>query len=121
MKIVRFNIGNETLWGKIEKDSDEILTDANLCKNVKSFDDVIKIFADYKKLSKKVKLDFVTLLAPVLPTKNILCIGKNYYDHILEFDGNADDVDRAKETPIFFSKALLITAVSSAFVKGLRI
>ena len=53
-----------------------------------------------------IDINDITPLAPVLPTKNILCIGKNYYDHIVEFDGSSEDIARIKENPIFFSKAL---------------
>ena len=109
MKVVRFLYGDSTLWGKLDSD-DIVFTSLSDFEHVNSFAEVIKIFEQAKDnpelLSDKINIGKIKLLAPVLPTKNILCIGKNYYDHILEFDGSSADVARVKETPIFFSKAL---------------
>lgn len=50
-----------------------------------------------------------TLLAPICaPRRNILCVGKNYYDHAKEFEGSGFDASSAgqavPEFPIFFTK-----------------
>lgn len=54
-------------------------------------------------------LDDVTLLAPVpVPQRNIMCIGKNYLEHVEEFERSGYDVTKnshAKGKPVFFSKA----------------
>lgn len=105
MKIVKFKVNDKILWGRLDGAANIIETDIEQLKKIDNFEDVME-FINRAEFAEKYNLNNVELLAPVIPTKNILCIGKNYYDHILEFDGNADDVDRVKETPIFFSKAL---------------
>ncbi|RDH77819.1 FAA hydrolase family protein [Mycolicibacterium moriokaense] len=49
------------------------------------------------------------LLAPIRPPNNIMCVGKNYYEHAREFAGSGFDAS-AKETvpeaPVIFTKAL---------------
>jgi len=110
MKIVRFQMDEKVLWGMLDADATTIHTNIDIFKNIDSFSKVIDVFKETSEnsdiLNQEVSRMDVKLLAPVMPTKNILCIGKNYYDHILEFDGNDDDVERVKEMPIFFSKAL---------------
>jgi len=107
MKIVRFLKNGAELWGRADEEKSAIYTDTKRLNGIKAFNEVIDFFADRAvKLPDEFTLDDVELLAPVMPTKNILCIGKNYYDHIIEFDGNANQAERVRETPIFFSKAL---------------
>ncbi|MHA1918094.1 MAG: fumarylacetoacetate hydrolase family protein [Candidatus Ranarchaeia archaeon] len=50
---------------------------------------------EYSRIS--VKEDKIKLLAPCLPSK-VVCVGKNYLDHIMEFDGEIP------EDPILFIK-----------------
>ena len=110
MKIVRCRTENKIVWGKLDESETIVYTNFEMCEEIDTFEKAVKMFEDAEKdssiLKDKVSRMDVKLLAPVLPTKNILCIGKNYYDHILEFDGNDDDVKRIKEVPIFFSKAV---------------
>lgn len=52
----------------------------------------------------------LTLLAPIpLPPRNVLCVGKNYYDHAAEFEKSGFDASSGgqhiPEVPIFFTKA----------------
>lgn len=110
MKIVKFEYQNEVLWGKYNDDDSSISTSIEGTKLLRTFEEVIDFFdtvaeADELFTERLSQMD-VKLLAPVLPSKNVLCIGKNYHDHILEFDGSADDIARVKETPIFFSKTV---------------
>lgn len=110
MKIVQFKYGDKILWGKYMDENSQIKTSVEGTCDLDSFEEVIEFF-DAAEQASELYTDIlsqidVTLMAPVKPTKNILCIGKNYYDHILEFDGSAEDVERVRETPIFFSKAL---------------
>lgn len=109
MKITRFSTNNQIYWGILNKDNSLIQTSLTLTAPLASFQDVIDFFAQDNLLGLLTDtLDALKVqhLAPVLPTKNILCIGKNYHDHILEFDGSDEDIARVKENPIFFSKAL---------------
>lgn len=51
----------------------------------------------------------IRFLAPIpKPTKNIFCVGKNYYDHAKEFHGSGFDASAKEaipESPIIFTKA----------------
>ena len=60
----------------------------------------------------EVALDTVQLLPPVRwPSKNVICVGKNYRDHAAEFAGSGydssavGDADSVPDEPILFSKA----------------
>ncbi|MBN2880107.1 MAG: fumarylacetoacetate hydrolase family protein [Clostridia bacterium] len=107
MKIVRFIINGEEHWGRADEEKNIIYTDTERLSRIKVFTEVIDIFSDNgSQFTDEISFDDVELLAPVIPTKNILCIGKNYYDHIIEFDGSDSQAERVRETPIFFSKAL---------------
>ncbi len=55
-------------------------------------------------------LEQVTITAPVpVPKQNILCVGKNYYDHANEFQDSGFDASSGGQSipdvPIFFTKA----------------
>jgi 2-keto-4-pentenoate hydratase/2-oxohepta-3-ene-1,7-dioic acid hydratase in catechol pathway len=57
----------------------------------------------------RIPLAGVRLLAPIpRPAKNILCVGKNYYDHAKEFHNSGFDASAGKdaipELPIMFTK-----------------
>lgn len=109
MKVVRFIYENEIGWGKYDAKTDCIHTSRVECSQLRTFSDVIAYLTRAEETDSYEELlpaSEVRLLAPVLPTKNVLCIGKNYSEHILEFDGSDQDVERVKENPIFFSKAL---------------
>ena len=87
MKIVRFKINNQTLWGKLNENQTLIDTNIALTKDIVDFSQVAEFFEKVQR-DKSILTDEISrmdakLLAPVLPTKNILCIGKNYHDHIL--------------------------------------
>ena len=53
--------------------------------------------------------DEARLLAPIpVPLRNIMCIGKNYVEHVVEFEKSGYDVTQnshAKDKPVFFTKA----------------
>ena len=53
--------------------------------------------------------DGVTILAPVpTPRANVMCVGKNYYEHAAEFEGSGFDSSsggqNVPDVPIFFTK-----------------
>jgi 2-keto-4-pentenoate hydratase/2-oxohepta-3-ene-1,7-dioic acid hydratase in catechol pathway len=56
------------------------------------------LFGSYRRMELETPLDQVRLLAPVVPGK-IICVGKNYADHIKELGG-----DKPPEQPILFLK-----------------
>lgn len=60
----------------------------------------------------QIALSAVELLAPLpYPRRNVFCVGKNYQEHVAEFDRSGFDASRGKEQgdfptrPIFFTKA----------------
>lgn len=106
MKLVKFTYQDAVYWGKLENDHTSLLTSFEKTSTLTSFEAVIEFFDQNTDLEDRLSLKDVVRLAPVIPTKNVLCIGKNYHDHILEFDGSAEDIARVKENPIFFSKAI---------------
>jgi 2-keto-4-pentenoate hydratase/2-oxohepta-3-ene-1,7-dioic acid hydratase in catechol pathway len=55
-------------------------------------------------------LDGVKLLAPLMPRRNVFCVGKNYHEHAKEFgdsgfDTSAKDGEAAPPFPVVFTKA----------------
>ncbi|MDF2512776.1 MAG: Fumarylacetoacetate hydrolase family protein [Herbinix sp.] len=109
MKLLHFKKSNTAFWGIYDDAKALILTNMEETSKLQTFQDVISYFDDEdmkSRLTDAVKREEVKLLPPVLPTKNILCIGKNYADHIKEFNGTDEDIARIRETPIFFTKAL---------------
>ncbi len=53
-----------------------------------------------------IALDRVTLLAPILkPPKNVICIGRNYREHVSEGARANNTEDKPPELPVFFTKA----------------
>ncbi|MDE1164438.1 MAG: fumarylacetoacetate hydrolase family protein [Pseudomonas sp.] len=54
-------------------------------------------------------LESVTLKAPILPRRNLFCVGKNYHEHAAEFsksgfDHSAKEGEIAPEFPVVFTK-----------------
>jgi 2-keto-4-pentenoate hydratase/2-oxohepta-3-ene-1,7-dioic acid hydratase in catechol pathway len=50
----------------------------------------------------------VTLLAPIRPPNNVMCVGKNYVDHAREFAGSGFDASQQQavpDHPVIFTKA----------------
>ncbi|MFL1376190.1 MULTISPECIES: fumarylacetoacetate hydrolase family protein [unclassified Nocardiopsis] len=93
MRIARFAAGDEVGFGLVETDTD-------------SGDEYVArlnghpLLGDIKLTGERAKLADVRLLSPVLPTK-VVCIGKNYADHIAEMQ---DITGEATEEPVVFLK-----------------
>lgn len=85
MKFVRILLENTPVWGVVEGESVRTLSHAP--------------FESVKYDGKSLPLKDCELLAPCEPTK-IVCVGKNYFDHVKEFGG------AVPEKPILFIKAL---------------
>lgn len=81
--------------------------------------DMIDLIARYPAIKDRIEahagapvpLASVTLNAPIpRPARNIMCVGKNYYDHALEFAGSGFDssttskADAVPTAPIIFTK-----------------
>ncbi len=108
MRLIQFEKDKFRGFGFVQDDS-TILTGERLRK-IYSFNQIVQLIKEHPNLEascdQRFDMSAVTVLPPVIPTKNIMCIGKNYAKHIREFDGSDDDIQRVKEDPIFFTKAL---------------
>lgn len=52
-----------------------------------------------------ININEVTVKAPIImPVRNVICVGKNYRDHIKEVARAIDDKDFLPEHPVYFSK-----------------
>lgn len=105
MKIIRYTSKGKTGYGIYEVEEGTIRTNEALF-GAESFSKMIEMLKTSGETEVELDVDAVRLETPVQPTKNVVCIGKNYYDHILEFDGTSEQVDAAKANPIFFTKAV---------------
>ncbi|MBB6120330.1 fumarylacetoacetate hydrolase family protein [Nocardiopsis algeriensis] len=93
MRIARFAVGDEVGFGLVEADTDsgeEFVARLN----------GHPLLGDIKLTGERAKLSDVRLLSPVLPTK-VVCIGKNYADHVAEMGGTTGE---ATEEPVVFLK-----------------
>ena len=93
MRIARFAVGDEVGFGLVESDSDsgeEFV--ARLTGH--------PLLGDIQLTGERAKLSDVRLLSPVLPTK-VVCIGKNYADHVAEMQGITGETT---EEPVVFLK-----------------
>lgn len=115
MRLVRFEYHDAIAIGLLERDGQSIV---GLSVSGDSFDPVIDLIeADLAgenpiPSGETFKLTDVRLLPPISrPSKNILCVGKNYVAHAAEFSRSGFDAsakserDVVPEAPIVFSKA----------------
>ena len=96
MKVARFQYEGEISYGVLDQAEDG--------EGV----DVVELVADpmmagYDTTGRRLGLDSVTLLAPVIPRSKVVCVGKNYADHIAEMAGQTGGGDIPTE-PILFLK-----------------
>ena len=95
MRIARFTDGSEPAFGVVEGSvEDGTATVATITPHP---------FAPFSFTGARRPLSEVRLLAPVLPSK-VLCVGKNYADHVREMAGRQPGDDVPPERPILFLK-----------------
>lgn len=76
-------------------------------------DEGMAMIAQHANSSQRLPLEDVKLLAPLLPRRNIMCLGKNYADHAREMQmANAEPIELPK-FPVVFTKAT--TSVSGPY------
>lgn len=79
----------------------------DLVSVIDSWDSVVAFAATMPE--PRFSLGSIRLLAPIpTPRRNIMCIGKNYVEHVEEFEKSGYDVTQsadAKGKPVFFTKA----------------
>ncbi|WP_288759356.1 fumarylacetoacetate hydrolase family protein [uncultured Veillonella sp.] len=120
MKVATFTTANGfRQWGVIDDETQTILGAADLEEAYFSFlpetldeliregdEGILQLASTLQKhretpMAEPYRLSEVTLEAPLAMNKNVICVGKNYDEHIAEFDREKAAVP---EHPIFFSK-----------------
>ncbi|ASU85188.1 FAA hydrolase family protein [Nocardiopsis gilva YIM 90087] len=93
MRIARYSVEDEVGFGLIDTDQD---TGEQFISRLKGH----PLLGNVQMTGERAKLEDVRLLSPVLPSK-VVCIGKNYADHIAEMQ---DVTGEATEEPAVFLK-----------------
>jgi len=110
MKVARFLDANRPRIGIVDTSAQRIYP---LDEKLSSVTDLIRIsvggFSTFRPDSSFVAVDTVKLLAPIIPLRNIFCVGKNYHAHAKEFSGSGFEAGAVKgqeidEYPAIFSK-----------------
>ncbi|KNE82725.1 MULTISPECIES: fumarylacetoacetate hydrolase family protein [Streptomyces] len=96
MRIARFSIDGNVAFGVVEGEPSD--PDGPVLDIIKGHP-----FAEFERSGKKVPLDRVRLLPPVLPSK-VVAIGRNYAEHAAEMGGGVPEVPVA-----FFKPSTAVT------------
>jgi 2-keto-4-pentenoate hydratase/2-oxohepta-3-ene-1,7-dioic acid hydratase in catechol pathway len=121
MKLVTFTQRGRTRIGILDEQAEEIIdlsiaapkVPTDMTAFVAAGDRALNAAARASRTRNKearLKLSRVRIRAPFpVPRRNILCVGKNYYDHALEFDKSGFDAtagaSAVPDLPIIFTKA----------------
>ena len=110
MKLASFRDGSRRRLGVVNVDRSTIqAVDFNI-------DDMIELIERYGRTGEvgslekeEVPLNRVNLLAPIMPRRNVFCVGKNYREHAKEFAGSGFEAGAVKgkeidEYPAVFTK-----------------
>ena len=95
MKVVRFEAAGEISYGILDEAEDG------------SGIEVVELSADplvagFDTTGRRLRLDAVRLLAPVIPRSKVVCVGKNYADHVEEM--RSETGGDTPEEPLLFLK-----------------
>jgi len=110
VKLARFVEGSRQRLGIV---NDEASTIRPLDVEAEDMTELIERYSDASELNSAARgelaLDRIKLLAPVMPRRNIFCVGKNYREHAKEFAGSGFEAGAVKgaeidEYPAVFSK-----------------
>ena len=117
MRLVTFSDAQGTRIGVHDSESNSIVDLAATTRLPKDMTEFIALGKNGLKRARaavksgdaRLAFDSVKLQAPIpRPAKNILCVGKNYYDHAREFHASGFDASAGKdaipELPIMFTK-----------------
>jgi 2-keto-4-pentenoate hydratase/2-oxohepta-3-ene-1,7-dioic acid hydratase in catechol pathway len=115
MKLVTFRSGTTSRVGVVNagvvRDISELLpAGAGLLEVIEAWDELGPALRERAATLPMLPLESVEVLAPIpVPRRNVFCVGKNYRDHIAEFDRSGYDNSAGHEQlpakPILFSKA----------------
>jgi 2-keto-4-pentenoate hydratase/2-oxohepta-3-ene-1,7-dioic acid hydratase in catechol pathway len=108
MKYARFTHAGKTQVGIVDANA------STITPLVDGSSDLSRLFSSAKDIrvpsqGASISLDQVTLLAPVIPPRNVFCVGKNYQQHAKEFAGSGFEAGAVKgaeidEYPAVFTK-----------------
>jgi 2-keto-4-pentenoate hydratase/2-oxohepta-3-ene-1,7-dioic acid hydratase in catechol pathway len=108
MRIAAVNLNGKKTFGVIENGQFRAFAD-DTDRALASLPDVIEAVREGARFAQPIPIEGLSLTAPVGPLpKNVICVGKNYYDHAHEFARSGYDATSRQavpEYPIFFSKA----------------
>jgi len=116
MRLVTFTEGNRTRIGVHDAATDEIVDLAATTRLPRDMNAFVALGRKGLQRARRavrsgegrIPMASVKLLAPIpRPAKNILCVGKNYYDHAEEFHSSGVDAsgkEAIPEVPIIFTK-----------------
>ncbi|MDA0563092.1 fumarylacetoacetate hydrolase family protein [Streptomonospora sp. S1-112] len=79
MRIARFSVNDEVGYGLVDTDQD---SGQDYVSRISGH----PLMGDFQLTGERAKVEDVRLLSPVLPSK-VVCIGKNYADHVAEMSG----------------------------------
>ncbi|MGO1435795.1 MAG: fumarylacetoacetate hydrolase family protein [Canibacter sp.] len=96
MKIARFRTDDAITFGILDTAEDG--SGVELVELVSD-----PILGDYDTTGRRFKFEDVQILAPVIPRSKIVCVGKNYVEHVEEMSGATGD-GTVPEQPLLFLK-----------------
>lgn len=112
MRIVSYRENGREFWGVVDRSGKSIIPSGRIFvegpETLLAFiQENGTIDANVLDMEGSVPLDGVELLSPIpKPQRNIICIGKNYEEHVQEIKNLDDDtLKRVMENPVFFTKA----------------
>ncbi|QIM16351.1 fumarylacetoacetate hydrolase family protein [Leucobacter insecticola] len=97
MKVARFQIDGEISYGILDMAEDG------------SGVEIVELAADplvagFDTTGRRFAFEKVRLLAPVIPRSKVVCVGKNYLDHVEEMRGVTGNTDAPPAEPLLFLK-----------------
>lgn len=110
MRLARFESANGVGVGIVNGDFVADLTNSGLPTDTTDLisDWDLPMVEEAVAAAPRLPLDQVTLLAPILPRKNVMAVGRNYRDHAAEFSASGFDASEKQvipDNPVIFTKA----------------
>ncbi|WP_336661040.1 fumarylacetoacetate hydrolase family protein [Leucobacter sp. USHLN153] len=97
MKVARFRVDGEIAFGVL----DEAEQGSGIELVELTGDPIV---AGYDTTGRRFKLEETQLLAPVIPRSKVVCVGKNYLDHVTEMQDVTGIAGGVPEEPLLFLK-----------------
>jgi 2-keto-4-pentenoate hydratase/2-oxohepta-3-ene-1,7-dioic acid hydratase in catechol pathway len=109
MRFARFSMGSTEQIGIVDVEKSVIRPLGAAVQNMVQVITQTAELTSAAASSEEIPLAQVTLLAPIIPRRNVFCVGKNYREHAKEFAGSGYEAGAVKgaeidEYPAVFSK-----------------